>query len=249
VTADELTRDEILRGRLVVWQPREGYRFAVDPLLLVDFVGEVRGLRVARACDLGAGTGVIALAVALKWPEARVTAVELQPRLAALARKNVDENQLADRVAVVEADLADAAAARAALPGASFDLALSNPPYRPLGEGDCNPRDEEAIARHELRLTLAGVCAELRRALEPGGRAALVYPAERLGALYAALDAEDLRPRRLRLVHPRADQPATRVLVEARKGQRGNLVVEPPFVLRDADGHYTPDARRALGER
>ncbi|HZS36834.1 MAG TPA: methyltransferase, partial [Polyangia bacterium] len=172
-----------------------------------------------------------------------------QPRLAALARKNVDENQLAARVTVVEADLADAAAARAALPGASFDLALSNPPYRPLGEGDCNPDDEQAIARHELRLTLSQLLAEIRRALAPNARAALIYPAERLTSLLAALDFEDLRPRRLRLVHPTPDQPARRALIEARKGQRGNLVIESPLILRDSDGNYTPDARRALGER
>ncbi|HZS36281.1 MAG TPA: SAM-dependent methyltransferase, partial [Polyangia bacterium] len=80
----ELTRDEILRGRLTLWQPRDGYRFAVDPLLLVDFVAQVPGLRVGRACDLGAGCGVVALGAALAWPDAHVTAVELQPRLAAL---------------------------------------------------------------------------------------------------------------------------------------------------------------------
>jgi tRNA1Val (adenine37-N6)-methyltransferase len=242
----ELTRDEILRGRLVVWQPRDGYRFAVDPLLLVDFVG--REAQVADACDLGAGSGVIALGLALAFPEARVTAVELQPRLAELARRNVDENRLGARVSVVQADLADAAAARAALPGASFDLAASNPPFRPLGEGDANPAAEEAIARHEVRLALADVAREARRALRPGGRCAIVYPAERLTALLGTLDGEGLRPLRLRLVHARPGEPARRALVEARKGARGHLVVEPPLLLRDVDGEYSADARRALGE-
>jgi tRNA1Val (adenine37-N6)-methyltransferase len=243
--SEHLTRDEILRGRLVLWQPREGYRFAVDPLLLLDFLGPAQ---VAKAIDLGTGCGIIALGLAQRFVDAQVTAVELQPRLARLASRNAEENRLADRVNVLELDLADARAARAALPGASFDLVVSNPPFRPLGEGSANPDDEAAVARHELRLTLADLARESRRLLVPGGRAAIVYPAERLGALLPSLEREGLRPLRLRCVHARLGEPATRVLVEARKGARGNLVVEGPLILRDENDDYTPEARRALGE-
>ncbi len=227
-----------------MWQPRDGYRFSVDSLLLVDFVHPPFG----RACDLGTGSGVIALALALADSRASVTAVELQPRLAGLARRNAVENQLADRVRVVELDLADADAARKALPGASCELVVCNPPYRPLGEGNANPGDEQAIARHELKLTLADVAREARRLLVPGGRAALIYPAERLPALLATLDGEGLRPLRLRLVHGKPGEPARRALVEARKGHRGNLVVEPPLIVQDDDGQYSPEAKRALGD-
>jgi tRNA1Val (adenine37-N6)-methyltransferase len=191
---------------------------------------------------------VIALGLALAEPSARVTAVELQPRLAALCRRNVEENRLSGRVAVVETDLADPRAARAALPGAAFDLVASNPPYRPLGEGSANPDAEEAIARHELRLTLGDVARQARRLLRPGGCAALIYPATRLGSLLATLEGVGLRPRRLRLCHPRPHEPARRALVEAQKGARGPLVVEPPLVLLDERGAYTAAARRALGE-
>jgi len=228
-----------------VWQPKVGYRFSVDSLLLVDFV---RGALLGRVCDLGTGSGVIALGLALRDTSAQVTAVELQPRLADLARRNVTENQLGGRVRVVEVDLADHDRVRQLLPGASFELCVSNPPYRPLGEGSANPDDEAAVARHELRLTLADVVREMRRLLLPGGRAVMVYPAERLTALLGTLDGEGLRPLRLRLVHGKPGEPARRVLVEARKGLRGNLVVEPPLILQDDDGRYTPDARRALGE-
>jgi tRNA1Val (adenine37-N6)-methyltransferase len=243
---EDLTRDEILRGRLALWQPREGYRFAVDPLLLVDFINSTTP---TRAADLGCGCGIIALGLALRFVDAQVTAVELQPRLARLATRNADENGLAERVKVLELDLADARACRAALSGASFDLVASNPPFRPLGEGSANPDDEAAVARHELRLTLADVAREARRLLLPGGRAVLVYPAERLGSLLAALEHEGLRPLRLRCVHGRLGEPASRVLVEARKGARGNLVVDGPLILRDDNGEYTAEARRALGER
>jgi tRNA1Val (adenine37-N6)-methyltransferase len=242
---ENLTCDEILRGRLKLWQPREGYRFAVDPLLLLHFIHLPR---ISRAADLGTGCGIIALGLALRFVDAQVTAVELQPRLAQLALRNAAENQLTDRVQVLELDLANPQSVRAALSGASYDLVTCNPPFRPLGEGNANPDDEAAVARHELRLTLADVARESRRLLLPGGRAVLVYPAERLGSLLSSLEREGLRPLRLRCVHPRVGEPATRVLVEARKGAKGNLVVEGPMILRDESGEYTAEARHALGD-
>ena len=176
--SEELTRDEILRGRLTLWQPREGYRFAVDPLLLLDFIDVPR---LQRAADLGAGCGIIALGLAQRFADAQITAIELQPRLARLAVKNAEENGLADRVKVLELDLSNPQAARAALAGASLELVVSNPPFRPLGEGDANPDDEAAgWPGHELKLTLADLARESRRLLSPGGRAVIVYPAERL---------------------------------------------------------------------
>lgn len=205
------------------------------------------GAPLGKVCDLGSGVGVIALALALADPRAQVVAAELQPRLADLARKNVVENQLETRVTVVEVDLANARAARQSLPGAQFDLVVSNPPYQPLDTGPTNPHDESAIARHELRLTLADLVREMKRLLKPSGRATLIYPTDRLPTVLSSLDAAGLRPLRLRFVHDRPDDPARRVLIEARKGAKGPLVVEPPLILRDGEG-YTPEARRLLGE-
>ncbi len=250
---DDDTRDEILRGRLALWQPRAGYRFSVDSLLLAHFVG---ARPVARVADLCAGVGVIGLALARRWPAACVTLAELQPRMAELARRNVEDNGLADRVSVVEVDLGHAATARAALPGASCDLVVASPPWFELGAGPMVPDESEALARHEVRMGIADLSREARRLLVPGGRAAVVFPSDRLVALLGALDGEGLRPARLRLIHPRPAAPANRVLVEAVKGGRSGksypprrgLAVEPPLVVRDEGDRYTAEARAALGE-
>lgn len=138
-------------------------------------------------------------------------------------------------------------AATVPLPGAAFELVVSNPPYRLLSEGPPSPDPEVAMAQHEVKLTLAQLVAQLKRLLVPAGRAAVVYPAARLSELLAALDGAGLRPRRLRCVHPRAGEPANRVLVEAHKGARGPLVVEPPLFVRDGDG-YTAEAAQILGD-
>ena len=222
-----------------LWQPRAGYRFSIDPLLLVDFVAPPYG----RVVDFCAGCGVVGLGLLSRDDGARATLVELQERLGALARRNADDNGMGARVEVCRGDW------RSALRdgGAAFDVAVANPPYRTLDEGPASPDGEIAIAQHELEVTLADVAAAMRRALKPGGRAALVYPAARAAHLLPALDGAGLRPVRARFVHPRADEPANRVLVEAHKGARGPLVVAPPLYVRDAAG-YTAEAARLLGD-
>ena len=99
-----LTCDELLRGRIRVWQPRTGYRVNVDSLLLAWFVGAPPYGRVA---DLGAGVGVIGLALASRDPAAEVTLAELQPAAARLCQRNLVENGVAARGRVVQVDLAD----------------------------------------------------------------------------------------------------------------------------------------------
>jgi len=241
---DELTCDPILRGRLTLLQPKVGYRFSIDPLLLADFVGAPP---LGRLVDLGAGVGVVGLTLAKNDPAAQVTLVELQPRLAALCLRNTVYNGLAERCSVIQGDLL-APATQKQLPGACFDLVVSCPPYYPLGHGDVNPDSEEAIARHELRLPLPDLVRAARRLIGFRGRVAVVYPSPRLSELLAQLLASGLQPTRLRLVHPHPGEPAQRAIVEARKGSRGGLCVEPPLYVRDAAGGYTAEARRALGE-
>jgi len=223
---------------LTLWQPRAGYRFSLDPLLLVDFVTPPYG----RIVDFCAGCGVVGLGLSARDEHAQATLVEIQERLATLARRNAEDNGMSARVEVRRHDLR---ALRDV--GAQFDVAVANPPYRTLDEGPASPDAEIATAQHELEVTLAEVVGAMRRALVPGGRAALVYPAARVAALLAALADAGLRPLRARFVHPRADEPANRVLVEAHKGARGPLVVEPPLVVRDANG-YTAEAARLLGD-
>jgi tRNA1Val (adenine37-N6)-methyltransferase len=134
------------------------------------------------------------------------------------------------------------------LPPASFDLVVSNPPFLPLGLGALPPDEERAIAHHEVKL---GLCEWIDRAAtlcRPDGRVAVVFPATRAGELLGALQARGLPAARLRPVYPRPGQPATRILVEARRQAAARpLVVEPPLLVHEGAG-YSEEVRRFLGE-
>ncbi|HZA13878.1 MAG TPA: SAM-dependent methyltransferase, partial [Myxococcaceae bacterium] len=82
--------------------------------------------------------------------------------------------------------------------------------------------------------------------LRERGALHVVYPAERLGELVTALRAERLEPKRVRLVHPRAERPARLVLLTAIKGGPPEVMVLPPLVIHH-DHRFTAEVNAMLG--
>ena len=122
--ADEpVTDDRLLGDRVRLRQPRDGYRAAIDPVLLAAAVPALPGQRVL---DLGCGAGAVFLCLLAREPDLALTAVERDPAMAELARGNAALNDAAERVTVVTADLA---ALPASWEEGAFDQAATNPPF------------------------------------------------------------------------------------------------------------------------
>jgi tRNA1Val (adenine37-N6)-methyltransferase len=236
-----VTADALLRGRVRLFQPKRGPRTSLDPVLLAGFLAPPHG----RFLDIGCGTGALSFLLLARDAAAAGVAIELQPRLSALARRGRDENGWGDRLEIVDGDVR---ALAAMLGAARFDLVATNPPYRTIEEGPPSPEAERALAYHEIALTLPEWLEVAARAVRPGGRVAAILPAARTAELCAELRARDLSPVRLRAVHPYLDRPASRILVEAERAGRRPLTVEPPLVLHVEGARYTPEVLRLLGE-
>lgn len=225
------TLDDLRPGGLKIIQKRDGYRFSLDPILLCGFA---RLDGVTAVLDLGTGSGVIPLLLARRSGATRILGMELQAAAADRARRSVELNGLTERVEIIEGDVRQVTGQLG--PG-SFDLVLSNPPFRPGGSGRIAPGAERAAARHELAGGLQDFVAAAARLLRPGGRCCLIHLAERLTDLLVELRGAGLEPKRLRLVHSRAGEEARLVLVEARRGGRPGLMVEAPLVIYDGEGY------------
>jgi len=228
---DDETLDAFYHGRIRVLQRKKGYRFSVDAPLLADFI---RTRADDEALDLGTGSGIISLLLSVK-PLKSITALEIQPGLADLARRNVGLNGLGGRIEVVEADL------RSYEPGRRFALIFSNPPYIRKATGFLSGSAEKSAAKHELHGEISEIMRKTAEWLAPDGRACFVYPEKRRTDFSRAADARGFRILRFRQVRPRAPEPANLFLVEL-----GFEAVEPeimpPLVLFGPDGKYTAEA-------
>lgn len=227
--------DELSPKGLVFSTEASGYRHSMDPYLLANFVSLAPE---SRAIDLGSGDGVLAILIARLFADARMVGLELQGRLANLARDNVLRNGLGERVKIVQGDIR---LAHDLFDRGSFDHVLGNPPYRSAQGGRVNPDPEKAVARHEIAITLAQYLQSSAYLLRRGGRLWLIYSALRLDELLGLMWENSIAPKRLRTVHPRPDAEAKMVLLEGLKGGRKGLKVMAPLIVHRADGGYTEE--------
>jgi tRNA1Val (adenine37-N6)-methyltransferase len=238
-----VTRDSIsLRGAGIVHinQPITGHRFTLDSILLADFC---RVKPNDRVLEPGAGTGIISLILAKKHPHATFTLIEVQSSLASLCEQNIVDSGLTGRLRLITKDLRRIG--RTIAPG-SQNIIVANPPYTKAGTGRASPRAARQTARHDRAASL-GSWLNLHRYLKNGGRCALVFPAARLTELIAAMKKLPLEPKRLRLVHPYIDRPASLVLIEAVKGGGTGVEVLPPLIVHERGGGYAKEMRDIYG--
>ncbi|WEK52406.1 MAG: methyltransferase [Candidatus Kaistia colombiensis] len=235
--AIETSIDAFLGGRVEAVQPAKGHhRSGLDAVILAAALGTAAAGRVV---DLGAGAGVAGLVLAARAKRLRLVLVEREPDLVACAIEALAQPAnagLAGRVEVVRADLLAAATRKAAgLEAESFDHALMNPPFHDPGRVRASPDDFRARAHV---LGEGGLDDWFRAAaalVRPQGTLATILPADRLPAI---LDACEGRFGGLTILplHPRVDEPATRVLVRGVKGSRAAMRLLPGLVLHDGAG-------------
>jgi tRNA1(Val) A37 N6-methylase TrmN6 len=227
--------DHLLTRDMKIIQSPEVFSFSLDAVLLARWAGvPARG----RVLDLCTGNGVVPLLLATRTA-ASIDGVEIQPRLADMARRSVALNGLRDQITIIEADLREWSK-RPETRG-TYDAVTINPPYLPRGSGDCKENPYKAMARHEIVCTLEDAAAACAAAVRSGGRVAMVHRPSRLADIIATLRRHRLEPKRMRLVHPRREAEANIVLIEALKDGRPELRVEPPLIVYEPDGRYTDE--------
>jgi tRNA1Val (adenine37-N6)-methyltransferase len=238
----EETIDELRSYNLRIIQPRDGYRFSLDPLLLCDFAGVRAGERVI---DFGTGSGVIPLVLARQCGSAEIVGVELQEEMAEMAQRNVRLNGLSDRIEIIGSDILSL---RQRYPVSSFELVIANPPYRKPGSGRISPKAGRDKARHETTAGLTDFLCAAKYLVRPAGRICFIYHVSRLPELFAEALLLKLAPIRLRMVHGSASAAARMVLLELSKGRLKEMAVLPPLFIYNIDGAYSLEMKRMSGE-
>jgi tRNA1(Val) A37 N6-methylase TrmN6 len=237
--AEADTPDSLLDGRISLRQLRDGYRVAVDPVLLAASV-PVAGTE--RLLDVGTGVGAAALCFSWRVPGAQVVGLELQPEMAGLARSNVEANDMVDRVTILEGDLLRPPGE---LEAASFDHVIANPPYLPAGRADAPPDPSKAAAHVEGKAGLADWVDFALRMAKPKGGVTFVHRADRLDELLTLFHGRAggivVFP-----LWPKTGRETKRIIVRARPGVKTPTRLSPGLTLHKDDGSYTEEALSIL---
>ena len=231
--------DALLSGRMKLLQPTEGYRVAIDPVLLAAAVPAVAGDAVL---DIGCGVGAASLCLAARVPDCRITGIETQRDLVRLAGENAARNGVADRVAIMAGDIRNPPPR---LEPGGFAHVMANPPYMDVATASPSPLPAKATATVEGATDLAAWVRFALAMARPRGSITFIHRADRLEHLLAQFAGRAGGIVVLPL-WPGAGKLAKRVIVHARKDVATPTRLLPGLVLHQTDGRFTAEADAVL---
>jgi tRNA1(Val) A37 N6-methylase TrmN6 len=237
---EQVTEDTFLDGRLVMLQPKEGFRVSIDPIILAATVPVSSGDRVL---DVGTGSGAAALALLVREPWAWVTGIDIQEKMIALANRSAVRNRMQERVNFVVSDVI------AGVPDdqvGAFDHVMSNPPFFAHGSGQIPKNKARALATVESSANLAVWVDFMVLAVRDGGTITLVHRAEREDELVGFLKRQCGDMAVMDLTSKAGEAAQKLIVVQAVKGGTAKNVSRRELVLHHAGDDFTEDALAIL---
>lgn len=215
----------LLAGKYKLIQKKDGFRFSVDAVILSDFFAYPKK---GKILDIGTGNGVIPILLSSKEKGEDITGIDIQEENIELAEKNIELNCLKENIKIVHGDVKEYSM------GNSFDYIVSNPPYMEVDGKKQNILNCKSIARHEIKLNLSQLVQSAKRLLKPVGSFSLVHRSYRFTDISRILEDSGFSLKRVRFVYFSKEKNSNLVLIEAWKGKKCKLEIEPPLYLEES---------------
>jgi tRNA1Val (adenine37-N6)-methyltransferase len=152
-------------------QSAVGQRVNTDSCVFAELIGS-GDLEPKQILDIGTGTGVVALMLAHRFKDAKITAVEPINSVADVAQKNFSQDIWINRIDLLRTRIQDAIFSN----NEQFDLVLCNPPY--FQNSTLSSDHATEVARHNSDLSPKKIFDEMYRYMTPNGSAWISFPEE-----------------------------------------------------------------------
>ncbi len=233
------TTDTLLNGRVVLEQPLEGYRAAIDPVFLA---ATIPALASETILDVGAGVGAAMLCLASRVKEAQILGLEMQRDLASLASKNIRANEFQERLDVVNGNLLRFPPRVAA---GSYHHVMANPPYNQPANTTISKIPSKALANSESEASLADWINFCYLMVRPKGTVTFIHRADRLDSLLSLMHSKFgniiIFP-----LWPGLGKDAKRIIIQAQKNTFGLTRLSQGMLIHGPEGEITPEAEDIL---
>lgn len=208
-----------LDGRFII-SHKDKYCFTSDSVMLSNMV---QANSQSKVIDLCCGCGIIAIQIALKSNCKQIIGVEIQQDMADMANRSVQMNELSDRVKIINEDVKNITNI---IPHGFADIVVCNPPYYKTNSGETKLKDNIAIARHEIALTLEDLIINTSKILKFGGLFYMVHKAERMAEVISTLTKYNLIPKQIFTISTKDDNTADTFIVVSKLGAKHGVIVK-----------------------
>lgn len=233
--------DDLGIQNLKIIQNKQYFCFGTDSVLLANFVNSNNSKN--NIIDFCSGSGVISVLISAKKKCDKVVAVELQKEMYDLLKRNVQCNNLDEKIIALNTSIQNVEIIRKKMiektGEGTADIIVCNPPYKKIGEGIKNPKDVKYIARHEVCCKLEDIFDSASKLLNTKGKLYIVHKPERLTDLICIARKYRLEAKKIKLVQPNLNLKPSIVLVEYVKDGNSEVIVEKPLIEYDENGNFT----------
>lgn len=217
------------------------FSYSLDAVLLANFT--YVPIKRGNILDLCSGNGIIPLLLTDRT-RANIVGLEIQRRLANMAKRSIRLNKLEEQITMIQGDLTEH---QPQLRQSFYDVVTCNPPYFATKQAtEYNENEYITIARHEVRCTLEQVIQACKLYVKPGGKVSIVHRPERLVDIITLFRTYNIEPKRIQYVYPKEREAANILLIEGIRDGRAGLTTLPPLIIYEEDNTYTADAREII---
>ena len=226
--------DDLEFKGLKIIQNEKGFCFGMDSVLLSDFAKNMKNN--STVLDLGTGTGIIPILLCGKTNLKKVVGIEIQQDVANMAKRSSQLNNLQDRFEVVNTNIIDL---KNIYEKQSFDVIVTNPPYKKENTGITNENEAKLISRHEITANLEDFISISKDLLKDKGEFYMVHRPERLVDILSLMRKYKIEPKILKFVSPNKNKEPNLILIKGIKNANSFLKVEKNLYVYNEDGKYT----------
>lgn len=206
-----------------IFQPKDGFRYNSDSLLLYDFASF--GTPKGDILDIGCGSGVVGLLLARDF-NVNLFGVDKQEQMIECSVKSASANNI--NAEFVCTDIEDFKSDK------KFSMIISNPPFYP-SMGTKSQNESKNIARYEENMPFSLLVKKANAHIHNRGSFVFCYEARALQDIAGELKTSKFYISRVQFVHPDSKKEARLVLIEACKYKKGMMNIMPPIFMDDEE--------------
>lgn len=228
--------DDLGCKSLKIIQNKKWFCFGIDSVLLVNFAKNIKSN--SNVLDLGTGTGIIPILLSGKTNFKKAIGVEVQEKVAEMAKRSVKLNNLEDKIEIVCDNITNL---NDKYKNKKFDVIITNPPYKKMGDGVINDIEEKLISRHEVKANLEDFIRIASSLLKDKGEFYIVHRPERLVDILNLMRKYKIEPKLMQMVYSYHNKPPKLVLIKGIRNANPFLKLEKNIYIYDKDRNYSKD--------
>ena len=236
--------DDLEFKNLKIIQNKEGFCFGIDSVLLADFAKNIK--KGANVLDLGTGTGIISILLCGKTDLNSITGVEIQNEVAEMANRSSKLNKLEKKFKVLNDNILNLINI---YDNQSFDVIVTNTPYKEKNTGITNENEKKIISRHEITATLEDFIKVSSDLLKDKGEIYMVHRPDRLVDIFSLMRNNKLEPKILRMVYSNKNKEPKLLLIKGIKNAKPFLKIEKNLYIYDGNGNYTEEIMKIYNKK